>query len=113
MRPKLPNAWMAAALLVCVPPAVRAAAQEEACSSRIIVTFSQDQGSPPNDRAVAGVARAARVRLELLRSIGHGLYLYALQAAGSDPDCSRALARLRRAPGVRSADIDRRRRVQR
>lgn len=120
-RPMAPRAraWTVA-LLAAIPLAPRAGSavppaahvRHGDCESRVILTFPADRGSHPDTALVADIARTARVRLEFLRSAGPGLYVFALAAPGDDPDCRRAIARLRDDSRVRSVDLDRRRRVQ-
>jgi hypothetical protein len=77
------------------------------CSAQVIVAFSTDQGVRPSERFVQDVARAEGVRLTFLRTIGPGLYAFALAAPSLS--CGDALERLRRDARVRSVDLDQRR----
>jgi hypothetical protein len=52
------------------------------------------------------------VRLELVRTMTSNLHLFAMTAAGPEPECTAAMERLRRDPRVRSVDLDQRRGIQ-
>jgi hypothetical protein len=82
------------------------------CDLRIIMAFDPDPGYPPSSRFVTDIATGAGVQLRFLRAVGAGFYAFELRSEGEGPECSAALQRLRRAPGVRSVDEDRQRRVQ-
>jgi hypothetical protein len=85
------------------------------CTLRVILSFAQS-GTPglPDASYLQEVASAARVELTYVRSLTPALHVFVLRADGAgDPDCQRALGRLRAEPRVRSADIDQRRQPQR
>jgi hypothetical protein len=83
----------------------------EMCETPIIATFSEDQGSRPDDGFVTDLARSADVHLTFLRLAGPGLYVFTLSATDPDPNCREALERLRRDTRVRSVDKDMRRKA--
>ncbi len=83
--------------------------QTNACSIQVIVAFSSDAHNPPDKGLVRDVARTAGVNLTYVRSVNAELHVFVVTAAGADPDCSRALERLRADSRIRSVDVDQRR----
>ena len=85
------------------------------CTLRILVSFAESGvRTPPEPGLLQDISHTARVDLTYVRSLTPELHLFVLRAADSgDPDCERALGRLRSDPRVRSADIDARRQPQR
>jgi hypothetical protein len=81
------------------------------CETAIIATFSEDQGSRPDDGFVTDLARSAEVHLTFLRLAGPGLYVFTLSSMDPDPSCREALGRLRHDARVRSVDKDLRRKA--
>ncbi len=96
-------------LAACAASAQAGSSQGDPCATRVIVAFSKDQGTRPSDRFVGDLAHADGVRLEFMRTVGPGLYLFSLTAP--DVDCRDALERLRRDGRVRSVDVDERRNI--
>jgi len=92
----------------CGSIAAQPSSRADPCAVQVIVAFSKDEGSRPNDRFVRDLAHAARVQLRFLRTVGPDLYVFAL--ATPEPSCRDALERLERDARVRSVDVDRRRR---
>lgn len=96
-------------------PAAPSANRAAGCSVRVIVSFAQG-GAPssPDAAFLHELSSSARVALTYVRSLTPALHVLMLRADDADdPDCQRALARLRSDPRVRSADIDQRRQPQR
>ncbi len=83
-------------------------AREPSCEVRVIVALQP----PPDDALVADLGRVSGARLELVRTMTLNLHLFALTAAGAEPECNAAIERLRRDPRVRSVDLDQRRGIQ-
>ena len=85
------------------------------CTLRVIVSFAQGGApTPPDASFLQELSSAARVELAYVRSLTPALHVLVLRADDADdPDCQRALGRLRSDPRVRSADIDQRRQPQR
>jgi hypothetical protein len=99
----------AAPVPAAVPQRVR-----DTIACTVIVSFAQSgvQG-PPGAALLQRISRARRIELMYVRSLTPALHLLVLRSADpDDPDCQRALARLRLDPRVRSADIDERRQPQ-
>lgn len=84
-------------------------AQAIGCNSRILVTFTQSAGLPPDAGLVREIARSAGVRLTYLGAVSANLGVFDLSAPG-EPSCENALERLRHDARIRSADLDARRR---
>lgn len=97
-------------LVACV---TRPAAAD--CTLRVIVSFAESGvRTPPDSALLQGISQAAGVQLTYVRSLTPELHVLVLRAADADdPECVRALGRLRSDPRVRSADIDARRQPQR
>jgi hypothetical protein len=83
-------------------------ARSPGCGVRVIVALQPS----PDDALVADLARVSGVRLELVRTMTSNLHLFAMTAAGPEPECTAAIERLRRDPRVRSVDLDQRRKIQ-
>jgi hypothetical protein len=80
-----------------------------ACHTRVVIRFAESLGERPADDFVMEISHAANVVLVFVRAVKPGLYVFQLDAGGSDESCSLALARLRRDERVRSVDLDQRR----
>jgi hypothetical protein len=98
-----------AALSACAPhsDALTAVAGGPDCSAPIIVAFNQ---STDADRLDA-LARAAGVRITMIRAIAPTLQAMTLEADGGDAACAAGIERLRALPDVRSVDRDEQRRI--
>jgi len=96
-------------------PAAPSGNRAAGCTLRVIVSFAPG-GAPssPDASFLRELSSAIRVELTYVRSLTPALHVLVLRADDADdPDCQRALARLRSDPRVRSADIDQRRQPQR
>jgi hypothetical protein len=85
------------------------------CTLRVIVSFVQSgTPTPPSASFLREVSSTARVELAYERSLTPALHVLVLSADDADdPECQRALGRLRSDARVRSVDIDQRRQRQR
>ena len=99
------------------PASVAAASGNHAarCMLRVIVSFAQSgTPTPPSASLLQELSSTARVELAYERSLTPALHVLVLSADDAgDPECRRALGRLRSDPRVRSVDIDQRRQRQR
>lgn len=84
-------------------------AQVIGCNSRILVTFTQSAGLPPDAGLIREIARSAGVRLKYVSALSANLGVFELSVPG-EPSCENALERLRHDARIRSADPDARRR---
>ncbi len=75
------------------------------CATRVIVRFTQEQGTKPNPELVARIGHESAVQLRFIRAAGPHLYVFALTATDSDPSCGEALMRLRQNARILSADV--------
>jgi hypothetical protein len=102
-------AAIGAALAACAPhnDALTAVAGAPDCSVPIIVAFTQSTGA---DR-LETLARAAGVRITMIRPIAPTLQAMTLQADGDEAACAAGIERLRALPDVRSVDRDEQRRI--
>jgi hypothetical protein len=81
---------------------------DASCSVQVIVALQP----APDEALIADLGRVSGARLELVRTMTSNLHLFMLTAAGSEPECSAAIERLRRDPRVRAVDLDQRREIQ-
>jgi hypothetical protein len=106
--------WLVACATRSGPGAV---ADDDAadCSLRVIASFAPTAvPNPPDATFLQELARDTGVQLTYVRSLTSALHVLMLSADDADdPDCQRALARLRSDTRVRSADVDERRQPQR
>jgi len=114
--------WAALVLLVslvgCAARSTPAAVPDEDgadCSLRILASFSPSNAlNAPDAAFLQKLSHDTGVELTYVRSLTPSLHVLVLSADDADdPDCQRALGRLRSDPRVRSADIDQRRQPQR
>src|SRR6185312_14423822 len=82
---------------------------------RILASFSPSNAlNAPDAAFLQKLSHDTGVELTYVRSLTPSLHVLVLSADDADdPDCQRALGRLRSDPRVRSADIDQRRQPQR
>lgn len=114
---RLASIFFVLALVACASrsgPGTSADDTTADCTLRVIASFSESGVQHPPDAAfLQGLARDAGVQLTYVRSLTPDLHLLVLSADDADdPDCERALERLRSDPRVRSVDIDQRRQPQ-
>ena len=114
--------WAALVLLVslvgCAARSAPAAVPDEDgadCSLRILASFSPSNAlNAPDAAFLQKLSHDTGVELTYVRSLTPSLHVLVLSADDADdPDCQRALGRLRSDRRVRSADIDQRRQPQR
>jgi hypothetical protein len=87
--------------------------RDNSCHARILVTFSSEvRETGPDHAQLQDIATGANVSLTYLRSESRQVYLLMLTTGEPDPDCQRALGRLRNDSRIRSADLDARRQPQ-
>lgn len=115
---RLASLFIALSLVACAAnPGSGTAADEDTadCTLRVIASFAQRGApSPPDATFLQELSRDAGVQLTYVRSLTPVLHVLVLSADDADdPDCQRALARLRSDTRVRSVDIDQRRQPQR
>ena len=115
---RLAPLFLLASLVGCAArsaPAAAANDNDADCSLRIIASFSpSDAQNTPDAAFLQRLSHDTGVELTYVRSLTPALHVLVLSANDTDdPDCQRALGRLRSDPRVRSADIDQRRQPQR
>lgn len=98
---------LGAALAACAQHTDALAPAADDCRVEIVVAFARDVSAD----GVAEIARAAGVRLDLVRTIMPTLQVLSLEAAGGDAACAAGIERLRAVPDVRSVDRDAQRRI--
>lgn len=107
--------WLCAPALLAACAHSAAAAIERVgepvavCATRVIVSFTEEQGATPSPELITRIEHEAAVQLHFVRATGPHLYVFSLSATDGDPSCSEALMRLRRNVRIRSADVDARR----
>lgn len=95
------------AAAACVQPRGAAQADPATCNVRVIVALNQT----PDDSVLRDLSRVSGAKLELIRTMTSNLHLLALEAQGTDSECTAAMERLRADPRVRSVDVDARRKI--